>query len=313
MPQLEQLDNYAGVMTKPYSLSRSRLGTTTKLFDKKFLCNEQGVYDLNESITEKLRQLSPSSGGFQYLLSFGDNTHFEHTNLTSLNGAVKNCGKTTNRAVLKWVIKHTIEEQDNELTVIVRVTNPINPLVFLQAALSKSPEDIDNLEFEGGSVSVSVDGAGQILSEEVFSVVGKWVDSRPQPQYVTTTHEIFNRHMKKFQFINYWLFPVLVSASLFMYLWKQTPQNIAIPVLFASVIIHTYSRSIASHINNLLERWAQTASLFSVFSLTGGDHNQQARFTAKSRNSVIKLMLVTTGSFALNIAASILAAHLFNA
>lgn len=172
MTQLERLDTYAGVMSRPYAQTRSRLGTTTKLFDKKFLCNEQGIYDLNESLAEKLRQLKPASGGFQYLLSFGDNTHFEHTDLGALNGATKNSGKTTDRAVLKWIVKHDIDHEENELTVIVRITNPINPLVFLQAALSKSAEDIDNLEFEGGAVSVSVDGAGQVLSEEIFSVVG---------------------------------------------------------------------------------------------------------------------------------------------
>lgn len=54
MTQLDRLDNYVGVMARPYALTRSRLGTMTKLFDKKFLCIEQGIYDLNALIEEKL-------------------------------------------------------------------------------------------------------------------------------------------------------------------------------------------------------------------------------------------------------------------
>lgn len=270
-------------------------------------------YDLHESLAEKFRQFSPTSAGFQYLLSFGDNTHFEHTDLSALNGAVKNCGKTTDHAVLKWIIRHPIDGLENELTVIVRITNPINPLVFLQAALSKSPEDIDNLQFEGGAVSVSVDGAGQIAAEEIFAVVGKWINSRPQPQYVTTIHEVFEQHMAKFKFVNYWLLPALVALSLFLYLWKQTPAQIAIPALFAAMIYHGYTKNIAIEVNSKLDLWSRTASIFSVFSLTGGDSNQQARFASKSRNSVIKLVLAAIGSLVGNVAVSVIAKNLFNA
>lgn len=310
MTQLETLEKQSAVLAKPYAISRSRLGIVTKLFGTRFLCNEQGIHDLNDSITEKLRQLTPTSGGFQYLLSFGDKTHFEHQDLGVLNSAVRNSAKTTERLVLKWIITHPIEGVANELTLIVRISNPINPFIMLQAILSKSPEDIDNLEFENGSVSASVDGAGQITAEEIFAVVGKWIDSRPQPQYITGIHERIHRHLNKLQFANYWLFPSLLASIFLIYLWKWSPTTHALPLLFAAIIVHSYAREATQKINQQLERWSHLTRRFSIFSLTGGDINQQAKFASKSKNSLVKLIAATSASVISNVIAGIVTALL---
>lgn len=97
--------------------------------------------------------------------------------------------KVTERIVLKWTITHTLRDEQNEVTVIVRMTNPINPFMYLQAALSKSAEDIDNLEFEEGSMCVSVDGSGQTFAQEVFEQTGRWINSCPKPESMTRINE----------------------------------------------------------------------------------------------------------------------------
>lgn len=275
----------------------------TKLFDTKFLCNTTGIHELYGAVCERLSHLNPESGGFQFLISFDDRTHVEHQNIDELDNIVRNNGKTTERLTLKWVARHKIDSEDNELTVVVRISNPINPLLFLQAALSKSPQDIDNLEFESGSVSASVDGAGQITAEEIFSVIGRWVDSRPQPQYITTLHGSISKHKEKIAFLNYWVLPILVAVIFFLALWKHTPEQLLIPVLFAAVASNFYLRTIASRLNDKIMRWCHFSLLFSIFSLTGGDNNQQAKFASKSKNSLIKLVSVIIGSFVLNVIA----------
>lgn len=301
----ENIQQLAAVMSRPYTLTKSRLGTVTKVFSKNFLCNEQGVYELNGAVLEKLRFLNPTQHGFQYLISFSDKTHCEHHEIATLPGIVRHSGKMTERLILKWVIKHTVDESYNELTAIVRIANPINPLILLQAALSKSTEDIDNLDFEGGSVSVSVDGAGQITAEEIFSVVARWIDSRPQPQYFTTLHETIVKNQDKIEFLNHALLPTLIAMASFIVLWKHTPPSLSIPFIFGAIVIHSYAKSLAESFNRRIEHWCRKSRLFSVFQLTGGDTNQQAKFAVRSKNSIVKLIASTALSFILNVLAGI--------
>ena len=311
MTELTKDNETFPVLARPFSVSKSNLGTVTKLFDTKFLCNLQGVHELYECVLEKLGQLRPVSGGFQFLISFDDRTHFEHHNINELDNVVKNSGKTTEQLTLKWIAVHKIDDEDNELTVVVRISNPVNPLLVLQAALSKSLHEFDKLEFKSGSISVSVDGAGQIMAEEIFSIIGRWVDSRPQPQYITSIHETIFKHQEKIAFLNYWVLPVLVAIIFFFALWKHTPEPLLIPVLFAGVVSNFYLRTIGTKLNDKIKRWCHFSFLFSLFSLTGGDSNQQAKFASKSQNSLIRLVSVTIGTFILNVAAGVVVSWMY--
>ncbi|HFD31942.1 MAG TPA: hypothetical protein ENJ28_04415 [Gammaproteobacteria bacterium] len=306
MTEISKDQEMLPVMARPFSVSLSRLGTVTKLYDTKFLCNSTGVHELHAEVCERISYLNPDSGGFQFMISFEDRTHFEHQNIEELDTVLRNNGKTTERLTLKWVARHKIDGENNELTVLVRISNPVNPLLFIQAALSKSPQDIDNLEFESGSVTASIGGASQITAEDLFSVIGRWVDSRPQPQYITSLHTTISKHKEKIAFLNYWVLPVLIGVVFFLALWKHTPEQLLVPILFAAVVSNFYLRTIASRLNEKIMRWCHFSLLFSVFSLTGGDNNQQAKFASKSKNSLIKLVGVAIGSFVLNVAAGFL-------
>lgn len=300
------LENQTGPLARPYILTRSRLGTSTKLYEDKFLCTREGLYDLHESLCEKFKPLNPDNAAFQYLVSYEDKTHFENTNLDALPDHLRTNSKVTERLVMKWVVDHKIDGVNNELQVVIRISNPVNPFIYLQAALSKSPEDMDNLEFEAGSLSVSVSGAGQILTEEIFSLVGRWAESRPQPQYLTNIHDWAHKNQKTINLINYWLFPLLTAIAIFMYLRHNYSSEFIEAFLFAGFVVHFYAKDLMRTFNSKIERWTSSARHFSVFSLTGGDSNRQTKLAEKSRKSLIKLV----GSLALSVIGNLAAAYL---
>ena len=310
MSERQNLQQLVPVLARPYTVTQSRLGTITKVFEDTFLCTVPSLHTLQQSIEEKLGAFRPSSYGFQYLISFSDKTHYENEQLESLERVVENSSKKTDRLILKWAITHDIDGIDNDLTVTVRITNPINPWIMLQAAMSKSTEDIDNLDFARGAVSVAAEGASQITAEEIFSIVGKWIDSRPQPQYIIGFHKLIERNQGLLAFMNSWLLPsIFVIAAYFFLLKLQTPY--LVPATFLALVGHTYLRSIANAVNRHIGVWAMTSSLFSIFQLTGGDSNQLAKFASRSRNSTLKLAATVVGSFTSNVGAGILAAWLW--
>jgi hypothetical protein len=70
-------------------LPPSTAATVTKLFDTKFLCTEEGIYELDNTVSEKISHLDPSSAGFQFLVTFSDRTHYEHQEIERLKDAIK--------------------------------------------------------------------------------------------------------------------------------------------------------------------------------------------------------------------------------
>lgn len=307
MNKLTGLQDLTPVLSKPYTVTRSNLGATTKVINKKFICSIKELHSLYDIMGEKINYFQPSKAGFQYLVSFVDNTHYENNDLSILEKNLSHSSKSTEKLIMNWVIGHEHEGIENEMSITVRVSNPINPLVMLQAIMSKKPGDIDNIEFETGSVCVSVNGATQNSSEEIFSLVGRWADNCPKPYSITTLNKLISRHGEKIDFLNYWVFPLLFCAVAFLYL-MEIPSNEVAPYVFIAFVGFMFLRTAAQNLNRKIENWCHTSRMFSMFMLTGGDSNQQTQFAAKSKNSTIKLIASVSFTFALNIAAGIVVA-----
>ncbi|WP_146140462.1 hypothetical protein [Zobellella endophytica] len=302
MSDIIDLQELAPALAKPYVVTRSTLGATTKVVDEQFFCTPKELHRLYDSIGEKIVNFKPTKAGFQYLISFTDNTHYENNNIGSLEGVVSNSGKKTDKLILNWVIGHELDGVENEMSVTVRISNPLNPFVMLQAAMSKDHSEADNLELDGGAVSISIHGATQTTAEEIFSIVSRWADSCPQPVSITGLNNFIYEHENKISFVNFWIFPLLFSLCAYVYLVRSSQETV-MELAFLAFVGFMTIRTGAQHLNGNIRDWARSSRRFSMFMLTGGDENQQTKIAARSRNSSIKLFVSVGISFLLNVAA----------
>jgi hypothetical protein len=311
MSEVVQLDNLVSVLKSPYKMTKSILGTTTKVMSEKFICSAKELNILVDKMNEKIVYFHPTKVGFQYLASFTDKTHFENNDLSLLEKNLSSTGKSTDKLILNWVVTHEHDGCENELEITVRISNPINPLVMLQAALSRTPGEIDSLELESGSVSISISGATQTASEEVFELVGRWVDASPKPQNIMKINLFITKYSKIIHFVNMWCLPVLFLIAAFLFIQGQVIND---AIAYSAVFICGFFmlRTIAGNVNYMISEWCQMSRMFSLFNLTGGDLNQQTRLSAKATNSAIKLISSVSASFILNVLAGFFVANLFS-
>lgn len=307
MNEVVDLQDLAPDLAKPYVITRSTLGATTKVIDEQFFCMPEHLHRLYDTMGEKITSFKPQKAGFQYLLSFTDNTHYEHNNIKTLENKVKNSGKKTDKLILNWVIGHDLDGAYNEMSITVRISNPLNPFVMLQAAMSKDHLEADSLDLDSGAVSISIHGATQTTAEEVFSIVSNWAEGCPQPANFTGLNNLIYEHIRKISFLNFWVFPVILSICAYFYL-IESPQEIAIEQTFLAFVAFMTIRSGVQHFNRSIRDWANNSRKFSMFMLTGGDENQQTKIAVKSKNSTVKLFVSVGVSFALNITAGIVVA-----
>jgi hypothetical protein len=240
------------------------------------------------------------------LISFSDKTHHDGmtTDLQELQSIPT--GKQTERVVMRWGIEHFLQgEEKNELSITVRISNPINPLVFLQAALSKSPNDIDNLEFEMGSTCATVDGAGQRYADEVFLLVQKWIDARSKPHAFTNIHEYYQKYEWWIDQLSFTLLPFLTVVAAAFYVAENygvQEQVKFTPIIFAGFVT---LQILARRLNEKMNTWAHRSRMLSLFQITNGDHDFLVKMSAKARNSFIKLVVTIALQFGFNILAGI--------
>lgn len=304
MNELVDLQKSDSALANPYVVTRSTLGLTTKILFDKFICSTNELHRLHEELGEKITTFNPSKIRFQYLLSFTDSTHTENNNLESLEHIVVKSGKKTEKLILNWIIRHEYDGIENEISITVRISNPVNPIVMLQAIMSQDHRDADSLEFEMGSVSVSTNGATQNTSEEIFLIVKRWISSCPQPASVTKLNSIISKNMGKISFVNRWLFPLVFSVCCYFVL-SDLPQDIVVEYSFLAFVAFMTVRTVSKRFHDKIQGWASSSRQFSMFQLTGGDQNQQTKIAAASKNSSFKLFFSLGTSFLINVAAGI--------
>ena len=168
--------------------------------------------------------------------------------------------------------------------------------------MSRDHSDADRLNFENGSVSVSINGATQNTSEDIFAIVARWASACPQPQRITLINGIFKRHIANIQFFNYWMFQIIFTVSAFLLLRKYAA-DVLQPYSFLALVGFFFTRSATSYFNSKIGYWCDTSGNFSLFNITGGDSNQQTKNFAKSSSSTIKLICSVLFSLFLNVIA----------
>jgi hypothetical protein len=303
---MNALVNSVAILGRPYAITKSRLGAITKVYTERYICDLASLKELFQSIGEKLSGLN-STGvpEFSFLISFSDQTHHDGATADLQSLSTIPIGKQTERIVMRWAIKHDIDGVENELSITVRISNPINPLVYLQAALSKSASEIDNMEFEMGSTCVTVDGATQGYADEIFLRLKNWIAARNKPHAFLEVGKIYNRYEWWIDQLNQSILPLLAIGALSLYISQKVTQSQQItftPVLIALFFLfHTLGRKL----NSKMSGWAKRSEHISLFAITHGDNDAITKMAARAKNSFIKLIASGIFGFILNVAAGI--------
>ncbi len=304
---MTNLVDTVAILGKPYSITRSRLGAITKIYKDQYICNIEALHNIFDDISDKISFITPTrSPAFSFLISYSDKTHHDGVSVDLFSKTKIPTGKQTERVVMSWRIYHLIDEIENELSITIRISNPINPLIFLQAALLKSPADIDNLEFEMGSTCVTVNGAEQNFADEVFLRVQKWIDARYKPHSFFPVHAFYLRHEWKIDQLSLNLFPLMLTCVLAFGSLKYLSQQAFLVSIPINIAIFQIAQNIFKRLAQKMSNWAMSSKHVSLFQLTTGDIDCQTRQAAKAQNSTLKLLASIAFSFIMNITAGII-------
>lgn len=308
---MSELIQATAPLSRPYIYKKSRLTVTTKVYTKRYICDLKSIGLLLDRVSEKLLEKSKvEDQEFNFLISFTDNTHSDGEIKNILNESNLDTDKKTERIVMNWKIAYYEDNNLNELEITVRISNPINPLAFLQAALSKNPNEIDNIEYELGSTCVTVEGADQAYAEEVFLRVSSWLDARTKPYKSLDISGFYKKYEWILDQSIISLMPIFLTAIISFYFSKNIDdktQLALVPVFVASFFV---LKSIGAKIVNRMTIWARRADFIGLFSITQGDKDYMSEMLSKAQNGSIKVAATLILSILINIGSGIMCWYL---
>lgn len=305
----ELLPNIA-TLNKPYNVTRSRLGAITKVYSTEYICDVKALKQVIDSITEKLSNMQGPIE-VSLIISYADNTHHDFGVYEINSFDFDRVDKVTDRIVIKWVLIQHIDNEIQELSVILRLANPINPLILFQAALTKSANDIDNLDFEIGTTCITVDGAIDSTANEFFLRVSNWINARAKYHVFLDIRSTYLKFKSLINFFNSSIIPLVITLILSHYASRLDIKNqIALTpsILGAFLILQHAFRTL----NNYLMSRIYNAYKVNLFSITSGDRDNIAKISAKSWNNIFKAITLQILSIATGVIGSLIAAKLWN-
>jgi len=308
---LSELLQATAPLSRPYIYKKSRLTVTTKVYIKKYICDLKSVGLLIERVNEKLLEKSIiEDQEFNFLISFTDNTHSDGEIGNIFSDINLDTDKQTERLVMNWKIAYYEANNLNELEVTVRISNPINPLTFLQAALSKNPNEIDNIEYELGSTCVTVEGADQAYAEEMFLRINSWLDARTKPHKSLDVSGFYKKYEWALDQSIISLIPILLTTIISFYFSKSIDvrtQLALVPVFVASFFV---LKSIGVKIVNRITVWAKRADFIGLFSITQGDQDYMSEMMSKAQNGSMKVAAALILSIIINVGSGVICWYL---
>lgn len=296
--------------------------TTQKIFDRPVRVIQTSLIDLNERVVEKLRTHHIEGLVASVDISFGDSTSIHFGGWKEFESFRWTTPKATKDIRIRW--QFLLEVQGYEIpqqhALTVKLTSDGKPIEMLQAILSKHPDEVDPSTFSFAPIVCRVDFISHTLGQELIAVVDDWNKALPAPTTVNSFMSKLDRFKQQIaQLIDYST-PILIAfgSAGCLRVYAQDYDN-SMPIEFGQavtliqwLIFTLIAVYIFDKVSKLLARFCFAAldkyGRYSMFALTSGDEQEEARLSAKNNRQVHKFLFGIFVSFLLNVIAGVFVA-----
>lgn len=298
-----------------------------ELFPDSIQLELKDIGKLTEQIGSKLAQLrvDANSHSMKAVISFNKGRSYQLVGWNQIRNFNWDIPERTNAVILTWEFFYNRDEgSDPELHVIsVKVTESLNPMQVLRAALSRDREDMDSLEIRMAPVVCEIDYHDNLLSRELVQIVSTWHKSLRRPAPLLGIGKFIQKKQERIstsiQYSLELLVPIAYIAGIYLWMHNQfeselTTQYLSVCTFFILLFffVTRISDRIARWLSTVTSRSIDRMGRLPIFELTNGDNNLQTEAYAKVTTSTYKFWATITVSFLINIASTIFTFYVLN-
>lgn len=296
--------------------------STQKILNRHVLISRDAIEDLHSRVLEKLKTHHIEGLVASVDLTFEDKTTVQFGGWAEFNAFRWTTPKATKELRIRWHFLLNVQgyqiPQQHALT--VKMSADVTPFEFLQAALSKHPDELDLTEFAFSPVVCRVDFISHLMSQELIGLVEEWNKGLPQPPGATGWLVwLRKRSTLLFRFIRYST-PLLAGFAAAAALGQvMKGQNSEAPItlsqmkeLLSWVVYVAMAVYVAEKFATWLARVAheslENSNRHTMFTVSNGDDIRARAFREKNNRLIWRFVCASGFSFALNVLAGILTA-----
>jgi len=302
-----------------FYLAAGKLDSNIKIFNRKIVIDENDLIELNDLIQEKLRNHDTTASVASINISFRKNK-------------IKQFGAWGEFTKSNWKIPEVIEgitviwdflvklpqyTQPQRHTLTVKITANANPAVFFSAMLSGNINEIDSVELRHSPVVCQVDFINHLLSDELLSIVDKWVESRKTSASDGKIKKWIQKHGRVFSDLISYSVPLFITVTSLsiLYGYEKSIDGTELSVTIMMYCMYWLLLSIVSifgfaKISNRLAHYSFRAISeygdFLIFNITNGDKNEQAEVDRKNKKEFRKFIFGACTALLINIVSTII-------
>lgn len=315
------ITNYKAV----YQAMTAKHDCKSRIFSRKVKVKLEDIIDLNEHVTDKLRNYQDAGFSICATASFVGHKTIEFSSWQEFINHRWTESDAINSVTIIWEFNAVLPQYGvpQKHVLVVKIADGLKPEEMLNVVFAGKLENIEEIEKQMYPVVARVDFINYVLGDELLNIVEEWnrgLEAQDGEDYIFPKFCVENRRKFAYAF-NYVtnIVTLVCCIKIIVYFLKSygvttiselTISNIC-QVIWASGILalgYIFINKISQWLANIFYRVLGEETMTHVFCLNKGDKNIQKRIDKEIHKSKIFVFGSIFGTFILNLACSIICA-----
>lgn len=317
------ITNYKAV----YQAMTAKHDCKSKIFPRQVKVNLQDIFDLNDRVTEKLKNYNDAGFSISVMVSFDGRQTIEFSTWYEFENHKWNEGNAINSITIIWEFNALLPKYEvpQKHVLMVKITDGLKPQEMLNIVFAGKLENMEDIDKQMYPVVARVDFINYVLGDELLHIVQEWDNSLTlQREEDSKILYCVRKHKRKLAFIlNYITKCVLLicSINIIKYILmgfrinsigELTIENICdvIWVVGVLLIFSTIINKISEWLSNVFYRTMDMEQEQHIFYINKGDTAIQEKLQNMSKKNYIYTIGSVVGTFLINLICSFICGNI---
>lgn len=313
------ITNYKAV----YQAMTAKHDCKSKIFPRKVRVNLDDIIDLNDRVTDKLRNYQEAGFTISATASFVGHKTIEFSTWQEFINHKWTESSAINSVTIIWEFNAVLPQYGvpQKHVLVVKIADGLKPEEMLNVVFAGKLENIEEIEKQMYPVVARVDFINYVLGDELLNIVEEWdngLEAQESEEYIFPKFCVRNR--RKFAYVlNYAtnIITLVCCIKIVIYFLKSygaaTISELTIPnlsqIIWVSgflILGYIFINKISQWLANIFYKVLGKETMTHVFCLNKGDRNIQKRIDKELRKSKIYVLSSVIGTFILNLICSVI-------
>lgn len=306
-----------------YQAMTAKHDCKSKIFTRKVKIKIDDILELNDRVSEKLKNYSIAGFSISVSVSFFGKQSIEFSSWLEFSNHKWSESNAISSITVVWEFNAILPQYGvpQKHVLVVKMADGLKPEEMLNIVFTGKLENIEDIEKQMYPVVARVDFINYVLGDELLHIVNEWNDGlEPQVTEGNIFPRICVKHRRKLAYVlNYFTNIITLICGMRVIIYSLTSGganslselsiNELSNVIWVSggvILIYLFINKISEWLSNMLYRTLGEEKTNHIFFINKGDNNIQKQIDKEIKKSKFNIIGSVFGTFLLNLVCSLI-------